>query len=201
MKRLLPALALAGVFLCSPAHAYDARMYGMTGLLGRVFNFSGGVDTAMAEVVKKHPTVKTYPRRHIDKWRVLETAAANYKRDKLPIILSGHSMGADAAIWIAHRLNERGIPVAAIFSYDPTPLVACVPSNVQVILSWRNTLPAQLGGGRVEWCKKPSDPSRMARYDLRDFHTNIDDRKDVHALTVKHVGDVIHMLAEMEEGK
>jgi hypothetical protein len=200
MKKLLLGGLLA-LFFVGPAQAYEARMYGMTGLLGRVFNFSAGVDVAMAEVVKKYPTVKAYPRRHIDKWAVLETATANYRIDRLPIILSGHSMGADATVWIAHQLKQRGIPVAAIFSYDPTPFVACVPDNVQVILSWRGTIRGQLGRGVVQWCEKPSDPTRMARYDLRDIHTNIDDRKDVHTLTVKHVGEVIHMTREMRGKK
>lgn len=177
---------------------YEARMYGMTGLLGRLLNFSGGVDAALNAVAKEYPTVKTYPRRHIDKWKVLATAEANYRIDGYPIILSGHSMGADAAIWVAHRLNEKGIPVAALFSYDPTPLKPCVPDNVQVVIGWRNTLPLQLGGGLIEWCQAPRGPPRaMERYDLRDFHTNIDDRADVRAKTVKHVGDVIHMLREM----
>lgn len=178
---------------------YEARMYGMTGLLGRLLNFSSGVDASLAKVAKDYPTIKTYPRRHIDKWRVLATAEANYRIDGLPIILSGHSMGADAAIWVAHRLNEKGIPVAALFSYDPTPLKPCVPDNVQVVIGWRNTLPLQLGGGLIEWCSKPApgSPRAMERYDLRDFHTNIDDRADVIAKTAKHAGEVVHMLREM----
>lgn len=186
-----------------PAPKYEARMYGMTGLLGRLLNFSGGVDAALNAVTKAYPTVKTYPRRHIDKWKVLATAEANYRIDGLPIILSGHSMGADAAIWIAHRLNEKRIPVAALFSYDPTPLKPCVPDNVQVIIGWRNTLPLQLGGGLIEWCSKPApgSPRAMERYDLRDFHTNIDDRADVIAKTAKHAGEVVHMLREMRGAK
>lgn len=193
----LAAVAPASATAAKPGR-YEARMYGMTGLLGRLLNFSGGVDAALNAVAKEYPTVKTYPRRHIDKWRVLATAEANYRIDGYPIILSGHSMGADAAIWVAHRLNEQRIPVAALFSYDPTPLKPCVPDNVQVVIGWRNTLPLQLGGGLIEWCQAPRGPPRaMERYDLRDFHTNIDDRADVRAKTVKHVGDVIHMLREM----
>lgn len=186
-----------------PKRLYDARMYGLTGLFGRAAGFSTGVDTAMGAVSRKHPTVKTYPRMHWQKRSVLATIIANYKRDKLPIVLSGHSMGGDAIVWIAHELAKHRIPVAAMFIYDPTPFVACIPSNVQVAISWRNTLPFQLGGGRVQWCQDPPKGSvrSLKRYDVPDLHTNIDDRPDVRAETVKHVGDVIHMLNEMEKGK
>ena len=197
MKKALLALALAGVFLCSPAQAYEARMYGLTGLFGRVAKFSTGVDAAMAAVVKAYPTVKTYPRMHWQKRAVLATIVANYQNDKLPVILSGHSLGGNAIVWIAHELKRRGIPVAAMFVYDPTPFVACIPSNVQVVLGWRNTFFGQLGGGDIRWCEPVKPPHSMARYAVPDYHTNIDDRKDVREATVKHVGDVIHMLKEM----
>lgn len=178
-------------------------MHGYTGLLGRALNFSTGVDTAMARVRKAYPEVLTYPHRHWE-WRAtLPQIVATYRKTKRPVILSGHSMGADAIINIAHKLAEENIPVAAMFIYDPTPLSACVPSNVQVVVAWRNTFPFQLGGGRTAWCKSPpkGSPRSMERYDVPDFHTNIDDRPDVHASTVKHVGDVIHMLREMKGGK
>jgi hypothetical protein len=181
-------------------HTYDARMYGLTGLLGRAAKFSTGVDTAMAAVAKKYPTVKTYPRMHWQKSAVLATIVANYRRDKLPVVLSGHSLGGDAIVWIAHELAKLRIPVAAMFVYDPTPFVGCVPSNVNVAIGWRNALPFQLGGGRIQWCQEPPKGSTrsMARYDIRDLHTNIDDRADVRAETVKRVGDVIQMIKEMQ---
>lgn len=180
-----------------------ARMYGLTGLFGRAAGFSTGVDTAMAAVQRKYPTVKTYPRMHWQKRSVLATIIANYQRDKLPIILSGHSMGGDAIVWIAHELARHRIPVAAMFVYDPTPFVGCIPSNVHVAIGWRNTYPLQLGGGRIHWCQDPPKGSSrsMKRYDVPDLHTNIDDRADVRAETVKHVGDVVHMITEMEVGK
>lgn len=184
----------------APKVIYEADMRGYTGLLGRAMRFSTGVDTGMVVVRKQHPTVKTYPHKH---WQWERTAAEIvdvYRKTKRPIILSGHSMGADAIVRIAHVLQKEDIPVAALFAYDPTPFVACVPSNVQIAIGWRNTFPFQLGGGRIKWCVNPpkGSPRSMARYDVPDFHTNIDDRPDVHRITVKHVGDVIHMLREMK---
>jgi hypothetical protein len=181
-------------------HTYDARMYGLTGLFGRAAKFSTGVDAAMAAVSKQYPTVKTYPRMHWQKRAVLATVVANYQRDKLAVVLSGHSLGADAVLWMAHELAKLRIPVAAMFLYDPTPFAACVPSNVQVVINWRNSLPFQLGGGRIQWCQDPpkGSPRSLKQYDVPDLHTNIDDRADVRAETVKRVGDVIHMIKEMQ---
>ena len=44
---LLIAVIMVGISSQTAAYAYEARMYGMTGLLGRAFGFSIGVDTAM----------------------------------------------------------------------------------------------------------------------------------------------------------
>ncbi len=206
---LLVASALGtggvGTYLVTqqPTAKYEADMHGYTGLFGRAMRFSTGVDTGMAVVKKAYPTVITYPHKHWE-WRsTVSQIVVTYKKTKRPVILSGHSMGADAIVDIAHALDKEGVPVAAMFAYDPTPFVACVPSNVQVAIGWRNTFPFQLGGGEIKWCVKPpkGSPRSMARYDVPDFHTNIDDRPDVHRVTAKHVGDVIHMLREMKGGK
>lgn len=187
-------------YLVTTKPAYEADMHGYTGLFGRAMKFSIGVDTAMARVKKAYPTVVTYPHKHWEWQSTVPQIIATYKKTKRPVILSGHSLGADALMNIAHALDKEGVPVAALFAYDPTPFVACVPSNVQVVIGWRNTFPFQLGGGQIHWCQNPpkGSPRSMARYDVPDFHTNIDDRPDVHATTVKHVGDVIHMLREMK---
>lgn len=202
-KRLIVALALAGVFLLClsniQSHAapkYEARMYGMTGLLGRAAGFSLGVDTAMSKAVKAYPTIKTYPRTHWQKRAVFETVKANYKRDKLPIILVGHSLGADAVSDVAGWLKADGIPVAAAFYYDPTPFVACVPTNVQAALGWHNIAPLQLGGGAIEKC--PGFKGDLEDTPLYEAHINIDDDPKVHADTVRRIGEVITMIREMK---
>lgn len=188
----------------------DSRMYGMTGLLGRAMSFSTGVDTAMVKVAKAYPSIKTYPRSHWQKRAVYETAKANYRRDRMPIYLIGHSMGADAAADIALWLQKDGIPVAAIFAMDPTPLTKCIPSNVMTAIGWQRTYPG-LGGGVIRRC----GPSPFAdsvqnytvaggkiipveNYSVVGPHTYVDDAAAVHALIVKHVGDVRHMIEEMD---
>jgi hypothetical protein len=47
-----------------------------------------------------------------------------------PIILMGHSNGADTTILVARRLNESNVPVALIVNFDPIS-PAAVPPNVR----------------------------------------------------------------------
>lgn len=204
-KRLFVALALAGVFLLALANIaaaqpkYEARMYGMTGLAGKALGFSLGVNTVLGKVSAKFPTVKTYSRTHWQSRAVYETAKANYRIDKLPIILLGHSLGADAISDIANWLKADAIPVAAVFYYDPTPLVECVPANVQVALGWHNTALFQLGQGVIKPC--PGFKGDLEEEGVRARHVVIDDLPQLHASTLKRVGDVVQMIREMKGTK
>jgi hypothetical protein len=65
-------------------------------------------------------------------WQVsTDTIARNYRNGRTaPIILVGHSLGANAAFQIAQRLQAKGIPVAYLATFDPTRRFT-VPSNVQ----------------------------------------------------------------------
>jgi len=60
--------------------------------------------------------------------------AANYKgkADPEPIVIVGHSYGADSAVKIARRLTEHGVKVDLIVTLDPvTP--GKVPANVGLV--------------------------------------------------------------------
>lgn len=65
-----------------------------------------------------------------------DTIARNYRNGRTaPIILIGHSLGANAAYRIARRLNGKGIPVAYLAIFDPTHAVT-VPNNVQSFVNF-----------------------------------------------------------------
>lgn len=60
---------------------------------------------------------------------------ARYKAgNREPIILMGHSAGADATISVARKLAQYNIPVALIVNFDPVA-PAAVPSNVKQIVN------------------------------------------------------------------
>lgn len=210
VRSVLAALALLAV-LAAPASAEPAcaRLYAFTGLGGQVPGYSRGVFTEVDQIAKAHPCVRTYKRAWNDKVRTWATAKANYEIDGLPIFMIGHSMGADAALAIARWLANDNIPVATVFSYDPTRTQSgCVPSNVLTFINWRGVRFLNLGRGNPRPCNdnfktvdgKVVPITAMQDYPLNVRHVLIDDLPTVHALTTKHVGEVLHMTNEMKGG-
>ncbi len=65
-----------------------------------------------------------------------DTIAQNYRNgNRAPIILIGHSLGANAAFRIAKRLRSQNIPVAYLAVFDPTQSLV-VPSNVDTFVNF-----------------------------------------------------------------
>jgi hypothetical protein len=113
--RLTAVLALfAGIVLATPGTAQPqarAHVYVLRGL----FNvFSLGMDSLADELKRRgvDATVHGYA-----DWQTLaDRAAADYKAKagkEAPIILIGHSLGADAVMEMAAYLGRKGVPVAA----------------------------------------------------------------------------------------
>lgn len=211
IRKLLLAATIAAATGASPAIAYyepigapfrqaEAFMYSKTGLFGDRGKFSAGVFTVTEDAVKEYPALRAYKRAHYQKQAVYESAKANYRITGKPIILLGHSLGANATLWIAHRLKADGIPVAAIFAYDPTPTRACVPDNVIAAIGWRRSYILNLGGARIAPCPG-NTKTAIKNHLVIGGHTYVDDAPEVHRLTRKHIGEVVHMIREMEGAK
>jgi pimeloyl-ACP methyl ester carboxylesterase len=65
-----------------------------------------------------------------------DSIIARYRAgDHQPIILMGHSYGADMTISLARKLNDSKIPVALIVNFDPTS-PAPVPPNVRRVINF-----------------------------------------------------------------
>lgn len=174
-----------------------ARVYGFTGLFGQAGDFSRGVFTVLDRIKADYPCVRIYKRAWNEKVKTWATIKANYELRGEPIFLIGHSLGADATLAVARWLANDNIPVATVFSYDPTRTgPGCVPSNVKTFINWRGVLFLNLGKGNPQRCEG-NRATAMQDYPLRVAHVLIDDLPTVHALTRKHVGEVLHMLEEM----
>lgn len=174
--------ALALLFLivsASAASAYEARMYGMRGLLGSIY--SRGVDTVAARV-QSTMDVKTYVRPY-GQWRALAaTAKANWKIDRKPVILYGHSLGADRITNAAEDLRRSGVPVMLALYYDPTPFVQPVPGNVSRAVEYRQNAFAQLGQGVIDLVAEFTGTSQI--FTKRISHVALDDDPGVHNASV-----------------
>jgi pimeloyl-ACP methyl ester carboxylesterase len=70
-------------------------------------------------------------------WQVAaDTIAQNYRNgNRAPIIIIGHSLGANAAFRLAKRLQGQNIPVAYVAVFDPTQSLA-VPANVDTFVNF-----------------------------------------------------------------
>ena len=109
--------------------------------------FSTGLDFLDEKLVQRgySATVHAY-----DNYDALAQEAARFQKSgKGPIIIMGHSLGADAAIYMAEKMKTLGAPVALVVTFGPTMnLVA--PSNVSQVINYYtgNTLVAKGPGFR-----------------------------------------------------
>ncbi len=135
MRRFAFVGALAALLLVpmgsSPSMAQSrAHVYLLRGLMNI---FSLGMDDLAQKIEKRgvYATVHNH-----SEWQTLaDSAAAAYKAGKEgPIILIGHSLGADAVMEMAQYLGRKGVPVALVVPFDGTQSFS-TPSNVQRLVN------------------------------------------------------------------
>ena len=112
----VPAAAAAKDKTPAPAATMEhGTVYLMRGLANI---WSRGMDQLTDQLVAKgvRATVHNHAR-----WRELAAEAADrYAKEKnfAPIILIGHSLGANASVLMAEKLGEAGVPVRLIITFD-----------------------------------------------------------------------------------
>jgi hypothetical protein len=115
----IAVLAAAILFVggTSPSMAQSrAHVYLLRGLMNI---FSLGMDTLATELNRRG--VYTTVDNHADWQSLADGAAARYKAgSEGPIILIGHSLGADAVMEMAEYLGRKGVPVALVVPFDGT---------------------------------------------------------------------------------
>ena len=137
MMRRLTAIALVvlttllvfgsrPVWAGSRAHVYLFR--------GLADIFSTGMDVLTDELNKRGVYATSHS--HTE-WKALaEQAAASYKAGKEgPIILIGHSLGADAVMEMADYLGDKSVPVALVMPFDGTQSFSA-PGNVARVINF-----------------------------------------------------------------
>jgi hypothetical protein len=109
----------------------DAQIYLLRGLANV---FSRGMDEMAAKLQREGFTPVVINHRG---WQnAADTIARNYRNGRTaPIILIGHSLGANNAYRMARRLNGKRVPVAYLATFDPTQ-VFTVPGNVRYFVNF-----------------------------------------------------------------
>jgi hypothetical protein len=171
-------------FATNPSAAESrAHVYLLRGLMNI---FSLGMDTLAEQLNRRgvYATVHGY-----GEWQSLaDRAAVDFKAGKEgPIILIGHSLGADAVMEMAAYLGRKGIPVALLVPFDGTQSFAASDNVARVLnLTQRDYAYMRRGPGfhgTLSNVDVSSDPSID--------HINIDKSPRLHARVVSEVLAVV----------
>jgi len=118
---------------------------------GRAYLFRGMIDVidwGMDQLAERinHTGVAANISSHL-MWRsVADQAISDYRRDPKPITPIGHSIGGDAAVEFAERLESAHVPVSLLVTYDPNRFAHSVPANVHRYINLYQSSNV-LGGG------------------------------------------------------
>jgi hypothetical protein len=92
------------------------RVYLLRGLMNV---FSLGMDDLAAEL--RRSGIEATVTNHAESERLVNAITANYAAgDRRPIVLIGHSLGADAVMLMAASLDRNGVPVDLVIPFDAT---------------------------------------------------------------------------------
>ncbi len=191
IRRALAALflALAVGLVAIPFDAVNARptvgpaVYVLRGALGI---FSSGMDGLADELNAADVSAVSVA---FDDWRdYTATIVKAYRARPFPVVLVGHSWGANTILLMAYELGKRHIPVALLVFYDITTS-ARIPRNVQWVINYRSTSAiggevTVVGGGGFSGVI-----DNVTRPDLN--HVQIDKAEDLHRQTIAAIRKVI----------
>lgn len=172
----------------APAGSVPGHVYLLRGLVGEVFSL-GFYDLA-ARIRERG--VEASVNSMYAPGALASEIIAEYRRAPSPIVLIGHSSGADSAIDVAIYLRRANIPVALMFGFDPTPIASRVPDNVDLFINlYQKT--NLIGGGEA----KPASGfrGRIVNVDLRErreiIHITLDKSPVLHGLVADKIAAVL----------
>jgi thioesterase domain-containing protein len=175
---LLFSVVLLGLTVLSGnAQASSGHIYLLRGLANI---FSTGLDTLDERLVQRGFAATVH--NHIDYETLAAEAARLQKSGKGPIIIIGHSLGADAAIFMAERMKAAGARVALVVTFGPT-MNLTAPSNVsQVVNYYTGTTPVTRAPG---FKGTISNVNLNAAPDIN--HLNIEKSNRLHASVISKI--------------
>jgi hypothetical protein len=169
--------------LISPAQARGAPHIIL--LKGLADIFSNGLDALAVELRQRGVTARVAS--HASGYSLANELTQEYAAgDRGPIILVGHSFGADSAVEIAKQLDKSKIPVALLVTYGPT-LSNAVPGNVARAFNYFQA--SSVWRGRL--LRSPGFRGTLVNVDLDNApdvnHFNIDKIGRLHAQTISRI--------------
>ena len=198
----LPVVALIfAVMANSPVSAQDtasierstkpskrvAQSAGHVYLLRGLLNvFSLGMDDLAAKIQARGISASVH---NHSEWQALaDDITARYKAgNRAPIVLVGHSLGADAVMFMGDYLGKKGVPVALIVPFDGTGSFAA-SSNVARVMNLTQRDYAHMRRG-------PGFRGELANIDMSGQpgidHVNIDKSARLHSMVLGKIQAVL----------
>lgn len=171
--------AAAQTLRAAAAAKSQAHVYLMRGLMNV---FSLGMDELAAKIGQRGIAASVYNHAQAD--AVVAQITAKYRAgDRGPVILIGHSLGADAVMEMARALDRNQVPVALVIPFDGT-MSFTAPKNVAnvVNLTQRDYAYIKPGSGfhgALQNVDVSGDPNIG--------HITIDKSPRMHAIALAHV--------------
>jgi hypothetical protein len=155
-----------------------AQVYLLRGLLNV---FSLGMDSLAAEL---HSAGISATVANHASWRgIADEIAANYRAGRRgPIVLVGHSLGADAVMEMGEYLGQKGVPVSLIVPFDGRSPHAASANVARVLNFYQNA--------DVKITRGPGFHGELNNYYAADpniTHLNIDKNPGFHAMVINKV--------------
>ena len=183
-----PAMAVTPIRTKPTAASLPSRgqthIYMMRGLFGV---FSQGIDALAAELNQTGYIAEIYD---WDSWQqVAATIVQRYQNgDRGPIVVIGHSLGANAVLSVASALDAQAIPVELGVTFDATD-PAPVPDNVAYFVNYW----ARDGFGQPVTAS-PGYPGQLQNFDLSGQpgidHTSIVQFEQFHQFVITKLDDM-----------
>jgi pimeloyl-ACP methyl ester carboxylesterase len=177
----------------APAGSVPGHVYLLRGLVGEVFSL--GFYDLSARIRERGIAASVHSM--YAPGNLAGEIIESYRRAPAPVVLIGHSSGADVAIAIAARLRAANIPVALMFGFDPTPIAGRVPDNVEVFINlYQKT--NLIGGGEARGVT--GFRGRIVNVDLRErreiIHITLDKSPVLHTLVADKIALVLRARAQ-----
>ena len=198
LSRFLPGV-LAALLICLPLHSVAAQQgvapnsaQAAAEFEGDVYILRGGAGifsiglTKLAAKLKQNG-VEASVKSHAA-WQLVARTIVKHQAQygRRPVILIGHSLGADSAVKMAHALKRKGVQVDYIASFAATGL-ATIPSNVSNVTNFY----FKTGGWGGLFTAESDFQGQLNNMDMSAqpgmTHFNIDDANALHELVVRDV--------------
>ncbi len=184
---ILTAFMIA--FSVGPAGAAAAEAKAKASDVPPIYIMRGGLNifsTGM-DVLAEELTAEGYPAisdGFMD-WRTeMDKVVAAYKAHPYPVIIIGHSYGADTGLLMSYKLKDAGVPVALLVFYDLTNS-GKVPSNVAHVLNFRSSSATGIDVTVTGGFGFSGTIENVTRPDLN--HLNVDKAEDLHKHTIDEI--------------